>query len=147
MPTAGYRSAEYRSAGYRSVPVPGPESGSERRLRRRREVVVHSSDPGSTVKSTPPTARPALTPLPVVATESPPNGKPVWDVLADGVGVAVGDGKPVGKPVAVLVGAGVVLVVGRPLGRPVGKPEGVLVGVGRVGGGEVVTQPGKVTGN
>ena len=101
------------TVGYRFVPA--------RRLRRRRDAVVHSSEPGSNAASPPPTATPASAP-PVVSAGLGPKqpGVPSLHVgVAEGVGVlealvvGVADMEIVGVGVAVGVSPG---KVGNPVG-------------------------------
>jgi hypothetical protein len=119
------------TVGYRFVPA--------RRLRRRRDAVVHSSEPGSNATSAPPTATPASAPPAVFAGLGPKQpGEPglhvvagadgvlevlgvgVADIEVDGVGVGVSPGKvgnPLG-PVLVGVAVGVAGAVGVEFGQP-----------------------------
>ena len=103
------------TVGYRFVPA--------RRLRRRRDAVVHSSEPGSNPTSAPPTATPALAPLAAFAVlpPGPPPGNPGLDgPVAEGVGVL--DMLVVGVADIEIVGVGVAVGVwpGK-VGNPVGN--------------------------
>src|SRR5215469_7311174 len=107
------------NAGYRTIPSPPPgltgyPARPSLRLRRRRDIRVHSSEPGST-ESAPPNARPAW-----VAVAGVPPG---------GVAVAVPVGGRVGVGLDVPVGRdGEITTVGGPLGRGLLPRVGVAVG-------------------
>src|SRR6516225_8532346 len=122
------------NAGYRTIPSPPPWSAGYparsprpvRRLRRRRDMRVHSSEPGST-ESTPPNARPAWAAPAVV----PPSvGVAVAVTLGPG---REGDITTVGGP----LGRGFLPRVGVPLGQPKPKRHGGLLARGFFGAGSL----------